>query len=174
MTTEERILRAAEDRIRTSGYNGFSFRDIAQDTGLTNAGVHHHFPTKADLVARVTREYAARFISALEETPPGERVSRLRELFHTSVEIDGKMCLCGLLAAESSSLPDAVSSEARRFFSGLANSLSESFVESTDPEGDALAVLARLEGAALVARIRPGADVFVRATRDLEGSSAGV
>ena len=45
MTSEQRVLAAAEMYVRTGGQNRFSFRHIARDTGLTNAGVHHHFPT---------------------------------------------------------------------------------------------------------------------------------
>jgi len=167
MTSLERILKAAEDRIRTAGYNGFSFRDIARDTGLTNAGVHHHFPTKAALVARVASDYAARFCAALDDVPPPMRVARLRELFVRSLRDDGKMCLCGLLAAEKGALPEGVAAEVNAFFSGLTQRLIFSFPDAADPEADALAVLAQLEGAILLAQIREDEKVFDQATRAL-------
>lgn len=167
MTSLERILKAAEDRIRVSGYNGFSFRDIARDTGMTNAGVHHHFPTKAALVACVVHRYAARFFAALEAVPPVDRVACLRALFVQSLKVDGKMCLCGLLAAEVRTLPESVADEVNAFFKGLADRLLECFPSSNDPESDAVSVLAQLEGAILLAHIRGDERVFDQATRTM-------
>ncbi|WP_170477059.1 TetR/AcrR family transcriptional regulator [Ruegeria arenilitoris] len=164
MTSEEKILAAAEARVRTGGYNGFSFRDVARDTGLTSAGIHHYFPTKADLVARLARDYTSRFLETLDECPLDTRVGRLRTLFAESLRQDGKMCLCGLLAAESGGLPEPVTEAAKRFFQALADRLTGAFPESDDPHSDALAVLAKLEGAALLATVQDDPDIFEKAT----------
>ncbi|MEO0543957.1 MAG: TetR/AcrR family transcriptional regulator [Pseudomonadota bacterium] len=167
METQDRILKAAEDRIRVGGYNGFSFRDIARDTGLTNAGVHHYFPTKAALVVKVTEVYHQRFMTKLNEAPPKKRVGRLRHLFGQSLKTDGKMCLCGLLAAESGDLPNDVTEQARKFFGALKDSLLDSFPQSNDREGAALALLAQLEGAILLAIVSGDNDIFDQATRGM-------
>lgn len=171
MTTEERLLKAAEDRIRSGGYNGFSFRDIARDTGLTNAGVHHYFPTKETLVARVAEDYAKRFLDALGAAPPQDRARRLHQLFAQSLEQDGRMCLCGLLAAESNALPDSVARAAADFFTGIADLLEESFPHVPDPRGAALAWLAQLEGAVLLAQSLADPSVFGRATQGLPSAA---
>jgi TetR/AcrR family transcriptional repressor of nem operon len=42
----------AEARMREAGYHGFSFR-IGAEAGITSASVHHHFPTKAAMVAAI-------------------------------------------------------------------------------------------------------------------------
>ncbi len=170
MTSEDRVLLAAEARARTGGYNGFSFRDIARDTGLTSAGVHHHFPTKADLVVRLAETYTDRFIEALDACPVEARVERLRDLFAKSLRQDGKMCLCGLLAAEAGDLPDPVRQRARAFFEDLADRLMPAFPGSDDPRSDALSVLAQLEGAALVATALSDPDLFDSITRSLAGA----
>lgn len=167
MTSEEKVLAAAELRVRTGGYNGFSFRDIARDTGLTSAGVHHHFPTKADLVARLATDYTTRFLEALDACPPQARIARLRELFAESLARDGKMCLCGLLAAESSGLPEPVAEAAGIFFSELTDRLAEAFPDSADPRSEALGALAQLEGAALLAITLSDRGVFEAATLGL-------
>ncbi|NOD92549.1 TetR family transcriptional regulator [Ruegeria sp. HKCCD4884] len=176
MTSEEKILVAAEARVRTGGYNGFSFRDLARDTALTSAGVHHYFPTKADLVARLARNYTSRFLDALDECPSHARVARLRELFAESLRQDGKMCLCGLLAAESGGLPEPVTAAAKMFFAALVDRLVSAFPDSDDPLSDALAVLATLEGAALLVTVQGDPDVFEKATSDLgsKPSSDGI
>ncbi len=164
MTSEEKILAAAEARVRTGGYNGFSFRDIARDAGLTSAGVHHYFPTKTDLVARLARNYTSRFLDALDECPSHTRVARLRELFAESLRQDGKMCLCGLLAAESGGLPEPVVEAAKMFFAALVDRLVSAFPDSADPLSDALTMLATLEGAALLATVQGDPDIFEKAT----------
>ena len=167
MTSEEKVLKAAEARVRTGGYNGFSFRDIARDTGLTSAGVHHHFPTKADLVARLANEYTSRFLEALDAAMPEQRVDLLRELFAASLKEDGRMCLCGLLAAETGGLPDAVNASTRAFFDALVDRLAEGFVDSDDPRLDALRILSQLEGAALLTIALKDPDFFEKATQSL-------
>ena len=73
-------------------------------------------------------------------------VERLRELFAESLHQDGKMCLCGLLAAESGGLPEPVAEAAKTFFAALVDRLVSAFPDSDDPLSDALAVLATLEG----------------------------
>ena len=53
--TAERLMDLAEARIRDAGDGGFSFRDLAAEIGIKSASVHHHFPTKAGIVAAVAR-----------------------------------------------------------------------------------------------------------------------
>jgi TetR/AcrR family transcriptional repressor of nem operon len=167
MTGAQRVLAAAEVGIRAGGYNGFSFRDIAKDTGMTSAGVHHHFPTKADLVVRLVDAYTVRFIEVMDETPPEARVTRLRSLFGESIRKDGRMCLCGVLASEAHDLPEAVTLRARAFFEELCSRLEPNFPDSEDPRASALGVLARLEGAAMLSVVLSEPAVFDRATADL-------
>jgi AcrR family transcriptional regulator len=57
--TAERRMDLAEAHIRSAGYGGFSFRDLAAEIGIKSASVHHHFPTKATMTAAVARRYGA-------------------------------------------------------------------------------------------------------------------
>jgi hypothetical protein len=41
--TAERLMGLAEAHIRSAGYAGFSFRDLAAEIGIKTASVHHHF-----------------------------------------------------------------------------------------------------------------------------------
>ena len=45
----ERILSAAEKRVRAVGFNAVSFRDLANDVGVKSSSVHYHLPRKQDL-----------------------------------------------------------------------------------------------------------------------------
>ena len=156
----------AERLIRTHGYNGFSFREIAAEVGIKSASVHHHFPTKVDLAAAVAGRYRERFEAAVaeEESAGASRVAAWRRLFRRSLTDGGLMCLCGILAAEGDALPEAVASEARRFLEGGMTSIGAA---SGAKPGDGVRVLAQLEGAMLLARAIGDPNLFDQATEDL-------
>lgn len=156
------ILDAAERRIRTRGYNGFSFREVATDVGIKSASVHHHFPTKVDLAAAVARRYRERFEAAIEadERNGTDRIVAWRNAFRRSLADDGLMCLCGILAVEGDALPEPVAVEARAFLErGIA-----AIGEGQSDRALGARVLAQLEGAMLLARSMGQIAVFDRAT----------
>jgi TetR/AcrR family transcriptional repressor of nem operon len=74
------------------------------------------------------------------------------------------MCLCGVLGAESGSLPPEVAGEARRFFRLAAQSIARA---PGVAEPAALRTLATLEGALLVARVLDDPAAFEQATAGL-------
>ncbi|MEV0341802.1 TetR/AcrR family transcriptional regulator [Nocardia sp. NPDC050713] len=51
----EEIVDAAMQVFSESGFRDGSLRDIAERVGMTHAGMRHHFPTKAALLAAVLR-----------------------------------------------------------------------------------------------------------------------
>ena len=55
------ILDAAIARIVAQGIEGLRVRDVAQDVGINNATLHHHFSTKAGLVAAIVHRFVASF-----------------------------------------------------------------------------------------------------------------
>ncbi|MEM1277738.1 MAG: TetR/AcrR family transcriptional regulator [Pseudomonadota bacterium] len=166
-STSERILDAAESRLRRGGYNGFSFRDLAEDIGIKSASVHHHFPTKEALAIKLAERYTAQFLEALKTAPKGRaRVAVYRALFRASLEDDGKMCLCGMLGAEISALPPGVIDKTRAFFEAIGTDLS-AHLDSADPADEAMTILARLEGALILGRAYGDIARFDQATQDL-------
>ncbi len=64
--TAERLMDLAEQRMRDGGYHGFSFRDLANEIGITSASVHHHFPTKSGMVVAIMQRYRDRFAKLVE------------------------------------------------------------------------------------------------------------
>ena len=166
-TKRDNILDAAEARARTGGYNGFSFREIADDVGVKSSSVHYHFPTKADLGAALARRYASRTADRLGD-PDGlgaeAAVARLTQLFRDALIRDDKMCLCGLFGAEWDSLPPEVAAATREFFELVLGYLSTAFGAGWAGEAPA-AVLARLEGALIISRTLGDATLFEVAAR---------
>jgi len=174
--TQTAILDAAERRASASGYAGFSFRDIAQDVGIKSASIHYHFPTKAALVARLAQRYTDRFLAGLAEAPAGPaRLAAWRDAFRRGLRTDARMCLCGILGAESAALPAPVAAAARAFVDAALESLEDAFDgPPTERRTKALQALATLEGAAVLARSYGDLSVFDAATRGLAPPPGGV
>jgi len=161
-STTERIIAAAERRMRTGGFHGFSFREIAADVGVRSASVHHHFPTKEDLAAAVARAYTDRFKAALGDPAdparsPQELLLLYVDLFRRDLVEDRSMCLCGFLACEGPTLAQRINAEIRAFFADNLAWL-ERVLARADPQAppearmaEASRIVATLEGALLLA-----------------------
>ena len=178
--TATRILDTAEELLQVRGYNAFSYADVAAALKLTKASLHYHFPSKAALgVALVTR-YSDRFAEGLDRIDdvggraPAKLVAYVD--LYAQVISGGRMCLCGMLAAEYPTLPEPMQAGVRSFIDRnqswltavLEQGTAEGSVHTNGTSADAaMMLLAGLEGAMLVAR--PYADVerFESAARQL-------
>jgi TetR/AcrR family transcriptional repressor of nem operon len=163
--TADAIMDAAEGRIRRAGYSGFSFREIAADVGVKSASVHYHFATKEKLAAAVARRYTDRFLEAVDHrlAHGDDIVQAWRQVFRVALYRDGKMCLCGSLAATSQDLASEVRDEVKRFFLlGI-----ERLIEGGLSRDVSLQVLATLEGAMLTANVLEDPSIFENGTAGL-------
>ena len=118
--TAARILDVAERLAQVRGFNGFSYADIAAELGITKAALHYHFASKADLGEALIGRYAARFseaLTAIDATAPAPP-AKLRDYAGLYAEVlrNQRMCLCGMLAAEYPTLPDAMRASVVSFF----------------------------------------------------------
>src|SRR5579884_3873670 len=109
-STADRILDVAERMVQQRGFNAFSYADVAAELGVTKPSLHYHFPSKADLGVALLTRYARRFDAALQAIERRQRgapakLRRYAELYQRVLE-SGRLCLCGMLAAESDTLPD--------------------------------------------------------------------
>jgi TetR/AcrR family transcriptional repressor of nem operon len=119
-STAAQILDAAERLVQERGFNGFSYADVARELGVTKAALHYHFGSKAELGDALIDRYAARFFEALakvdiEKTDAGDKLRAYAQLY-TDVFRDDRMCLCGMLAADYTTLPDPMRERVVRFF----------------------------------------------------------
>jgi TetR/AcrR family transcriptional repressor of nem operon len=163
--TATRILDTAEQLVQSRGYNGFSYADIAAQLGITKASLHHHFETKATLGQALIERYHAHFMQALAAIDASGRdaaakLQRYARLYAAVLEGE-RLCLCGMLAAEYDTLPQAMQAGIRRFFDvneqWLAGVLEEGrrdgrFHRRGTARASARLLLSALEGAMLVAR----------------------
>jgi TetR/AcrR family transcriptional repressor of nem operon len=172
-TTAEQIMDEAERLAQTRGFNGFSYANVASVVGITKAALHYHFATKGELGRALVARYATRFFDALASidvsgaTAP-QRLHAYTRLYAEVLRQD-RLCLCGMLAAEYATLPDAMKQEVRSFFDRNEAWLT-SVLESGQQDGTlrfdgparnaARALTGALEGAMLLARAYGDAQHF--------------
>ena len=163
--TATQILDVAERLAQTRGFNGFSYADIAGELGITKASLHYHFPGKADLGRAIVERYSRTFADCLAQIDASGveapvALQRYVELY-ASVLRDGRICLCGMLAAEFTTLPDGMRQAIRAFFDHNEGWLTRLFDSGTcaktlvfqgDARDAARLLTAGLEGAMLLAR----------------------
>src|SRR2546423_5087907 len=120
MDTAQRILDVAERLVQTQGFNGFSYADISAELGITKASLHYHFPTKSELGASLIARYQHAFTQALEEIDAGERDAKKKLERYVGLYLDvlkrKRMCLCGMLAADHSTLSKPMRDGVTSFF----------------------------------------------------------
>ncbi len=170
---KDRILDAAEDRARLGGYNGFSFRDLADDVGVKSASVHYHFPTKGDLAAALADRYAAKARARLGDPATltaRKAIEEIVSLFRDSLMVEDRMCLCGVFGAERDMLPPEVNAVVARYFEMLLRYLETAFGPDWDGPSPA-SIVSRLEGALILARTLEAPEQFDSAIGDLVRSS---
>ena len=163
--TAARILDFAGELVQERGFNGFSYADVAAQVGISKAALHYHFPGKADLGLALITRYASRFSESLAGidragAAPKDRLAEYARLYDEVLR-QGKMCLCGILAAEYQTLPVPMRAAVTAFFDA-----NESWLEKVLEDGrqdaslrftgtardTARMIVACLEGAMLVAR----------------------
>lgn len=170
MTKKDELLEAAEQRVRTGGYDNFSFRDLANDVGIKSASVHYHFPTKAKLGAELVKRYTQRFLENLGEpqNPNGKHANPIQayiDMFRTALLVEKQMCLCGLLGAESDGLPEEVKFETKTFFERNLEWLEKAFDltksnSTLESRVEAERLLCALEGAMLISKSMDNIAIF--------------
>jgi TetR/AcrR family transcriptional repressor of nem operon len=151
--TAERLMDLAEVHIRSAGYGGFSFRDLAAEIGIKSASVHHHFPT-----------------CGAAEGDCRWRYRSLPSTFKAALDRDGLMCLFGVLGAEAGGLSPEIASEVLSFFRRCVEDLSHR-IGGPDAEARAFQVIVTLEGGMMLARAYQDNEVFDQAVAGLGSSS---
>ncbi|MER9242770.1 TetR/AcrR family transcriptional regulator [Mesorhizobium sp. M0633] len=174
-TTSDDILACARSLIVAGGYNGFSYADIAEVVGIRKASIHHHFPSKVDLVrtlvARYREETEAGMANVeLHESDPLEQLRIYAGYWEACIaNASAPFCICALLASELPVLPKEVGLEVRAHFRSLSAWLTSvmergarhgQFRLMSTPRAEAEAFMATVHGAMLSARAYDDPKIF--------------
>jgi TetR/AcrR family transcriptional repressor of nem operon len=178
--TSSRILDIAERLVQTRGFNAFSYADIAVALHVTKATLHYHFPTKAELGARLIERYQTAFFAALDRIDEScdDASAKLKAYVGIYADVlDGdRMCLCGMLAADYVTLPPTMREAVRRFFDANEAWLAQALKRGREknelafegsPVEAAQVLVGALEGAMLLARSQGNPARFQSAGRRL-------
>jgi AcrR family transcriptional regulator len=94
--------------------------------GISKASIHHHFPSKAELVQTVVRRYrdeAQKGLAAIQShiSDPLAQLQAYTGYWEACIR-DGSssFCICAMLAAELPAIPEQVADEVRGHFCDLA------------------------------------------------------
>jgi len=163
--TADRILDVAERLVQTRGFHGFSYADVSTELGITRAALHYHYGNKVELGAALIERYHSRFRERLDEIASASpsAMQRLQDYagIYRSVFADGRMCLCGMLAAEFDTLDEPLGRALLSFFDtnygwlALVLDAGRAAGEirlAADPRETAELLVSTLEGAMLINR----------------------
>jgi TetR/AcrR family transcriptional repressor of nem operon len=174
-TTSDDILACARSLIVAGGYNGFSYADIADVVGIRKASIHHHFPSKVDLVRTLVaryREEAEAGMANLEfqVSDPLEQLRFYAGYWEACIaDASAPFCVCALLASQLPVLPEEVGLEVRAHFRSLSAWLTSVLARGarhgelqlvSTPRAEAEAFMATVHGAMLSARAYGDPKIF--------------
>lgn len=181
-TRADDILNCARTLIVRGGYNSFSYADISKVVGIRTASIHHHFPSKSDLVRTLVFQYRKEVetgLAGLERniTDPAEQLGAYIGYWEKCFsDLSDPFCVCALLASELPVLPEDVALEVRMHFRGLSDWLTAvwdrgaaqgRFRLTETARDDAERFMATVHGAMLSARAYGDAAIFGKIVRPL-------
>ena len=181
-TTADDILACARTLVIAGGYNGFSYADIAEAVGIRKPSIHHHFPTKADLVRTLVSRYREEAVAGLahlerQTSDPREHLTSYAGYWAACIkDASAPFCVCALLASELPVLPEDVAHEVRAHFRALSAWLASvlkrgqregRFALTDTPRMEAEAFMATVHGAMLSARAYGDPQIFGAVTTRL-------
>jgi len=161
------IVACARSLLAAGGYNSFSYADISEAVHISKASIHHHFPSKAELVRTAVERYRAEVrtgMAALDRELDDPLAQLQAYVAHWEACIrDGtaSLCICAMLAAELPAIPQEVADEVRGHFLELTAWLAsvmkkgarrKSLLLGGSPESEAKTFMATVHGAMLSAR----------------------
>jgi TetR/AcrR family transcriptional repressor of nem operon len=114
----------ARSLLEAGGYNGFSCADVSARVNISKASIHHHFPSKADLVRTVVELYRAeaREGLALLDRQLDDPLQELNAcgILVAALQGTSSFCICAMLAAEAPMIPAEIADEVRGHFEDLS------------------------------------------------------
>ena len=169
---KQRLIDSSMELIHARSYADVGVNELCQHAGVKKGSFYHFFPSKQDLTLAALDQFMAlferRFLrqSFTEDLAPLQRIERLFELFYQSncaiAESTGRIwgCPFGNLAVELSTQDELIRLKIQQIFEIITQSfegaLRDAVASGELPEIDiaatAQAILAYLEGIALLAK----------------------
>ncbi|XHS76307.1 TetR/AcrR family transcriptional regulator [Burkholderiaceae bacterium UC74_6] len=163
----QEIASRARALLTAGGYHSFSYADLAAQVGITKASIHHHFPSKAQLVKTVVVQHREQMIEGLSllESQVNDPLAALdvyAEHWAKCIRSGApSFCINAMLATEMPTIPEEVAVEVQAHFEALRDWLESVLKKGArlgqihlekDAATAARSLMATVHGAMLVAR----------------------
>ena len=175
-STRENIITAADRLFYEHGYEYTSFADVSELVGISRGNFYYHFKTKDEILEAVIERRIAERRELLDgwaaqSASPKEGVALfIRNLQANRQDILDCGCPVGTLFSELSKLGHPSQIGARQLFDVFRDWLRERFEEmgrGADADALALHVLARSQGASVIANAYPEGGFMDREVDDM-------
>lgn len=171
---------AAESGMRLRGYHAVSFRELADELGIKSSSVHYYFRQKEDMGVALVKRYSDRFFANLEDKAaaaktPNDRLRAFCNAYYDALITSDKICLCGMLGAESCGLPGMLAESVAAFFEANIAWVSDTLPKDLplrDRRANAAQIFATLQGAMMVATTLKDRKLFDGIVRALLASQS--
>jgi len=162
--TREQVIELAMELLQLRGFNGFSYKDIAEQLGVKNAAIHYHFPSKSDLgvaVAEAYRDQFRRYTAKFHDKTWLQKFDAYLAIAISFARQGRRVCPLGVMEAEFFTLPEPVQEAAKALDKEMRAWLSEVLQRgrengdlhfSGDPDNKAILITAAGQGALQIAR----------------------
>ncbi len=178
MDTKTKLLDCAEHLARARGIDGFSYADMAQEIAIRKASIHYHFATKSDLSLALITRYSDNFTSLLsaiddKKHNAAQALQSYINLYRDALGAGDTICLCIAFSVAKESLSDDVMQQLKLFRAKNIKWLTAQFetaktddsvINIGNPEAEAYACLANVEGAHVMARSAQDLNIFDKGT----------
>jgi len=173
--TRADIVDSARRLFYEHGYDGTSFTQIVDATGLFRGNIYHYFKTKDEILAAVVERYLDDYAALLNRWEHGEPKARLRAFVDMiagrKVELIEYGCPIGSLNTELGKDRRELQHAARKLFDLFRTWLAARFVElGYQNEADALAVhlIGRAQGIVVMSQVYRDEDILEREANRLK------
>jgi len=168
----------AAEAVRKRGYNGVSLDQIARDVGIQKSSIYYHFSSKSELIGAIFRRFSGQIFSFLDltagnESRAGDRLMAYIIETGSFIEEGESICMSIALNIDRESLQTEIVDDLMTFHQANLAWLTDTFelgikdgsiADIGNPEEEANACLALVDGAQLVARAHRDPKLYDQAT----------
>jgi AcrR family transcriptional regulator len=162
--SRDRMIQSAALLFRENGYSGTGFRDVIEHSGAPRGSIYHHFPGGKEQLAAEAVAWAAgvierRIAPAAQNGDPIAALGIFVESWRDVLEDSNFRAGCPVVAVAAeadagTTVTDAAAVVFTRWQDLIARALLDAGVSRTDARRLATTVVAAIEGAILLCRVR--------------------
>lgn len=128
----QRIMDGAEQAFLTFGYDGAGMRTVAQYTGYSQAGMAHHFSSKAELLAAVLDRACTHVMDAFKVGAADDPVTRMYRIWRVMSRKRNSIALRSVIISEASTLNHPALERAKLALSEFREAIASTFPQVSD------------------------------------------